>query len=78
MQHQLERQCRAPLLTDRLWWTLQEVEAGEPPEKIKLNGAHVGWLKLKAALRWGIFVRKRAAERRAQMEAQQDEAAKET
>lgn len=27
--------------------------------------AVVGWLKLKAALRWGIFVRKRAAERRA-------------
>ncbi|CAL1358847.1 unnamed protein product [Linum trigynum] len=29
--------------------------------------AVVGWLKLKAALRWGIFVRKRAAERRAQL-----------
>ncbi|XAR53666.1 hypothetical protein NMG60_11022304 [Bertholletia excelsa] len=27
----------------------------------------VGWLKLKAALRWGIFVRKKAAERRAQL-----------
>lgn len=27
--------------------------------------AVVGWLKLKAALRWGIFIRKQAAERRA-------------
>lgn len=30
--------------------------------------AVVGWLKLKAALRWGIFVRKKAAERRAHLE----------
>ncbi|KAJ4825107.1 Calmodulin-binding protein 60 B [Turnera subulata] len=29
--------------------------------------AVVGWLKLKAALRWGIFVRKKAAEKRAQL-----------
>ncbi|KAK7412274.1 hypothetical protein VNO78_03726 [Psophocarpus tetragonolobus] len=29
--------------------------------------AVVGWLKLKAALRWGIFIRKRAAKRRAQL-----------
>ncbi|KAL1829743.1 hypothetical protein DCAR_0209112 [Daucus carota subsp. sativus] len=29
--------------------------------------AVVGWLKLKAALRWGIFIRKQAAERRAQI-----------
>uniref|UniRef100_A0A5B6ZKE3 Calmodulin-binding protein 60 E n=1 Tax=Davidia involucrata TaxID=16924 RepID=A0A5B6ZKE3_DAVIN len=29
--------------------------------------AVVGWLKLKAALRWGIFIRKIAAERRAQL-----------
>jgi hypothetical protein len=29
--------------------------------------AVVGWLKLKAALRWGIFVRKKAAQRRAQI-----------
>lgn len=29
--------------------------------------AVVGWLKLKAALRWGIFIRKRAAQRRAQL-----------
>ncbi|CAI5971277.1 unnamed protein product [Closterium sp. NIES-64] len=27
----------------------------------------VGWLKLRAALRWGIFIRKRAAQRRAQI-----------
>ncbi|XP_027354024.1 calmodulin-binding protein 60 F-like isoform X1 [Abrus precatorius] len=29
--------------------------------------AVVGWLKLKAALRWGIFIRKRAAQKRAQL-----------
>lgn len=29
--------------------------------------AVIGWLKLKAALRWGIFIRKKAAERRAQI-----------
>ena len=37
-------------------------ERGKGPGK-----AVVGWLKLKAALRWGIFVRRRAAERRAQL-----------
>ncbi|KAL5772856.1 hypothetical protein ACOSQ2_012780 [Xanthoceras sorbifolium] len=38
------------------------------PELSRGSGkAVVGWLKLKAALRWGIFVRKRAAERRAQL-----------
>ncbi|KAJ7955603.1 Calmodulin-binding protein [Quillaja saponaria] len=37
-------------------------------ERGKSSGkAVVGWLKLKAALRWGIFVRRRAAERRAQL-----------
>lgn len=37
-------------------------------ERSKGSGkAVVGWLKLKAALRWGIFIRKRAAERRAQL-----------
>ncbi|KAM1173194.1 hypothetical protein ACFX13_026551 [Malus domestica] len=37
-------------------------------EHAKSSGkAVVGWLKLKAALRWGIFIRKRAAERRAQL-----------
>lgn len=29
--------------------------------------AAISWLKLKAAFRWGIFVRKKAAERRAQL-----------
>ncbi|KAG1364443.1 Calmodulin-binding protein 60 B [Cocos nucifera] len=29
--------------------------------------AVVGWLKIKAAMRWGIFIRKRAAQRRAQL-----------
>lgn len=31
------------------------------------GNAVLGWLKLKAAMRWGIFVRKKAAERRAQL-----------
>ncbi|XP_047308136.1 calmodulin-binding protein 60 D-like [Impatiens glandulifera] len=37
-------------------------DEGGPPGK-----AVVGWLKLKAAMRWGIFIRKKAAERRAQL-----------
>uniref|UniRef100_A0A5B6ZVL7 Calmodulin binding protein C-terminal domain-containing protein n=1 Tax=Davidia involucrata TaxID=16924 RepID=A0A5B6ZVL7_DAVIN len=37
-------------------------------ERTRSSGkAVVGWLKLKAALRWGIFIRKKAAERRAQL-----------
>ncbi|MFS8023305.1 putative CALMODULIN-BINDING PROTEIN60 [Helianthus anomalus] len=37
-------------------------------DKTRSSGkAVVGWLKLKAALRWGIFIRKQAAERRAQI-----------
>ncbi|KAL5699260.1 Calmodulin-binding protein 60 B [Ranunculus cassubicifolius] len=37
-------------------------------DKTRSSGkAVVGWLKLKAALRWGIFIRKKAAERRAQI-----------
>nr|NP_001291237.1 uncharacterized LOC105121148 [Populus euphratica]AEL95441.1 calmodulin-binding protein [Populus euphratica] len=36
-------------------------------ERGRGSKAVVGWLKLKAALRWGIFVRKKAAERRAQL-----------
>ncbi|KAI9125942.1 hypothetical protein K1719_003360 [Acacia pycnantha] len=37
-------------------------------DQTKTSGkAVVGWLKLKAALRWGIFVRRKAAERRAQL-----------
>lgn len=35
-------------------------------ERSRSSGkAVVGWLKIKAAMRWGIFVRKKAAERRA-------------
>uniref|UniRef100_A0A1D1XYJ7 N-acetyl-gamma-glutamyl-phosphate reductase n=1 Tax=Anthurium amnicola TaxID=1678845 RepID=A0A1D1XYJ7_9ARAE len=34
--------------------------------------AVVGWLKIKAAMRWGIFIRKKAAERRAQLVELQD------
>ena len=30
--------------------------------------AVVGWLKIKAAMRWGFFIRKIAAEKRAQIE----------
>lgn len=38
-------------------------------EKTRSSGkAIVGWLKLKAALRWGIFIRKIAAEKRARIE----------
>ncbi|CAK7350701.1 unnamed protein product [Dovyalis caffra] len=39
---------------------------GDDPSRSS-GKAVVGWLKLKAALRWGIFVRKKAAERRAQL-----------
>lgn len=43
-------------------------------DRARVNGrANVGWLKLKAALRWGIFIRKRAAARRAQLEELEDE-----
>ncbi|KAK8968564.1 hypothetical protein KSP40_PGU005640 [Platanthera guangdongensis] len=35
--------------------------------------AVVGWLKIKAAMRWGIFIRKKAAERRAQIIELEDE-----
>lgn len=36
-------------------------------DRSRSGKAVVGWLKLKAALRWGIFTRKKAAERRAQL-----------
>nr|GLL28824.1 calmodulin-binding protein 60 B-like isoform X1 [Ipomoea trifida] len=36
-------------------------------DRSRSGKAVVGWLKLKAALRWGIFIRKKAAERRAQI-----------
>ncbi|KAL3535355.1 hypothetical protein ACH5RR_003816 [Cinchona calisaya] len=39
-----------------------------PPGK-----AVVGWLKIKAAMRWGFFIRKKAAERRAQIVELEDE-----
>ncbi|CAN6241626.1 unnamed protein product [Urochloa humidicola] len=39
-----------------------EDDRSRPPGK-----AVVGWLKIKAAMRWGIFVRRKAAERRAQL-----------
>lgn len=43
-------------------------------DRARSNGrANVGWLKLKAALRWGIFIRKRAAARRAQLEELEDD-----
>ncbi|KAL3684161.1 hypothetical protein R1sor_002183 [Riccia sorocarpa] len=43
-------------------------------DRVRGNGrANVGWLKLKAALRWGIFIRKRAAARRAQLEELEDD-----
>jgi hypothetical protein len=43
-------------------------------QETRANGkAFVGWLKLKAALRWGIFVRKQAAARRAQLQEVEDE-----
>lgn len=35
--------------------------------------AVVGWLKIKAAMRWGFFIRKKAAERRAQIVELEDE-----
>ncbi|KAK8965375.1 hypothetical protein KSP40_PGU006629 [Platanthera guangdongensis] len=35
--------------------------------------AVVWWLKIKAAMRWGIFIRKKAAERRAQIIELEDE-----
>ncbi|KAK3435491.1 hypothetical protein EUGRSUZ_C00185 [Eucalyptus grandis] len=36
-------------------------------ERSRPGKAVVGWLKIKAAMRWGFFVRKKAAERRAQL-----------
>ncbi|KAI3524334.1 hypothetical protein L1887_02987 [Cichorium endivia] len=48
--------------------TEPEVGAVYAPRHGRGSGkAVVGWLKLKAALRWGIFIRKKAAERRAQL-----------
>lgn len=45
-----------------------EPQMDQPVEQARGSGkAVVGWLKLKAALRWGIFIRRKAAERRAQL-----------
>lgn len=41
---------------------------GGPTGATKHHSSKVGWLKLKAALQWGIFIRKRAAQRRARLE----------
>ncbi|XP_030456364.1 calmodulin-binding protein 60 B-like [Syzygium oleosum] len=36
-------------------------------DRSRSGKAVVGWLKIKAAMRWGFFIRKKAAERRAQL-----------
>lgn len=36
-------------------------------DRTRSGKAVVGWLKIKAAMRWGFFIRKKAAERRAQI-----------
>uniref|UniRef100_A0A1J3G4K8 Calmodulin-binding protein 60 B n=1 Tax=Noccaea caerulescens TaxID=107243 RepID=A0A1J3G4K8_NOCCA len=40
---------------------------GSEEDRLRSGKAVVGWLKIKAAMRWGIFIRKKAAERRAQI-----------
>ncbi|XP_051150031.1 calmodulin-binding protein 60 D-like isoform X2 [Andrographis paniculata] len=42
-------------------------------DRTRSGKAVVGWLKIKAAMRWGIFIRKKAAERRAQIVELEDE-----
>ncbi|KAM0989447.1 hypothetical protein ACFX15_012863 [Malus domestica] len=42
-------------------------------DRTRPGKAVVGWLKIKAAMRWGFFVRKKAAERRAQIVEIEDE-----
>ncbi|PON97957.1 Calmodulin-binding protein [Trema orientale] len=42
-------------------------------DRNRTGKAVVGWLKIKAAMRWGFFVRKKAAERRAQLVELDDE-----
>ncbi|CAH8352916.1 unnamed protein product [Eruca vesicaria subsp. sativa] len=45
-----------------------QIDKGYGRERGRGSGkAVVGWLKLKAALRWGIFIRKKASERRPQI-----------
>ncbi|KAF2561411.1 hypothetical protein F2Q70_00014824 [Brassica cretica] len=42
---------------------------GDQPDRKRpaLARSVVGWLKIKAAMRWGFFIRRKAAERRAQI-----------
>ncbi|KAL8136977.1 hypothetical protein V2J09_002978 [Rumex salicifolius] len=40
---------------------------GFDDDRARSGKAVVGWLKIKAAMRWGFFIRKKAAERRAQL-----------
>lgn len=42
-------------------------------DRSRSGKAVVGWLKIKAAMRWGFFIRKKAAERRAQIVELDDE-----
>jgi hypothetical protein len=42
-------------------------------ERGRSGKAVVGWLKIKAAMRWGFFIRKKAAEKRAQLVELDDE-----
>lgn len=42
-------------------------------DRTRPGKAVVGWLKIKAAMRWGFFIRKKAAERRAQIVELEDE-----
>lgn len=42
-------------------------------DRTRSGKAVTGWLKIKAAMRWGIFIRKKAAERRARIVELEDE-----
>lgn len=42
-------------------------------DRTRPGKAVVGWLKIKAAMRWGFFIRKKAAEKRAQIIELEDE-----
>ncbi|XP_059637265.1 calmodulin-binding protein 60 B [Cornus florida] len=46
---------------------------GYDEDRTRSGKAVVGWLKIKAAMRWGFFIRKKAAERRAQIVELEDE-----
>ncbi|KAI8570084.1 hypothetical protein RHMOL_Rhmol01G0005900 [Rhododendron molle] len=46
---------------------------GSDEDRNRSGKAVVGWLKIKAAMRWGFFIRKKAAERRAQLVELDDE-----